>query len=295
MSTRSFLSWLLILIGLGTGVAWAISFPEPFTWLAYINDGLCLEVTVYDGECALLMLAKAPEVPVHAFKYFINSQAEDRVELMAFGFEPDMQPTSGRWPWGFSVRGFVFPLWYAAAGALAFPIIARIRSVLRQRRRLRRGLCLRCGYNLTGNTTGRCPECATAVGEPTGPSPRMRRIGKLAGLWTCSFIALLMVLSPWGLCYRLGAWNITVYRGGLTLDWVTIARGPHRTVTISPFVPRSHGDVEGGITRDVPVHWWFQYRRQARGEAGAFHVPLWVPLLAIGLPTAWIWRRDRAG
>ena len=29
--------------------------------------------------------------------------------------------------------------------------------------RLKRGCCVRCGYNLTGNVTGRCPEC----GEPT--------------------------------------------------------------------------------------------------------------------------------
>lgn len=30
-------------------------------------------------------------------------------------------------------------------------------------RRARRGLCLRCGYNLTGNMSGVCPECGTAV------------------------------------------------------------------------------------------------------------------------------------
>ncbi len=27
--------------------------------------------------------------------------------------------------------------------------------------RRRRGLCISCGYNLTGNTSGRCPECGT--------------------------------------------------------------------------------------------------------------------------------------
>lgn len=31
------------------------------------------------------------------------------------------------------------------------------------RRRVRRGVCLRCGYDLTGNISGVCPECGTRV------------------------------------------------------------------------------------------------------------------------------------
>ena len=34
-------------------------------------------------------------------------------------------------------------------------------SPLRRFRRRRKGLCLTCGYNLTGLTENRCPECAT--------------------------------------------------------------------------------------------------------------------------------------
>ena len=41
--------------------------------------------------------------------------------------------------------------------------IAFIRGPLRRRRRRKRGLCLSCGYNLTGNTSGVCPECAGKV------------------------------------------------------------------------------------------------------------------------------------
>ena len=36
----------------------------------------------------------------------------------------------------------------------------------RRMRRLERGLCQSCGYNLTGNTTGVCPECAGKVIAP---------------------------------------------------------------------------------------------------------------------------------
>ena len=34
---------------------------------------------------------------------------------------------------------------------------------LRRRRRRKRNLCVTCGYNLRGNTSGRCPECGTPV------------------------------------------------------------------------------------------------------------------------------------
>ena len=37
------------------------------------------------------------------------------------------------------------------------------RGPLRRWRRRKRGLCLHCGYNLTGNTSGVCPECAQKI------------------------------------------------------------------------------------------------------------------------------------
>ena len=44
-----------------------------------------------------------------------------------------------------------------------YPIIAFIRGPLRRYRRRRKGLCVKCGYNLTGNTTGICSECGTTT------------------------------------------------------------------------------------------------------------------------------------
>ena len=35
------------------------------------------------------------------------------------------------------------------------------RGVVRWRRRRRAGCCAKCGYNLTGNVSGRCPECGS--------------------------------------------------------------------------------------------------------------------------------------
>ena len=57
------------------------------------------------------------------------------------------------------------PYWMLAAGASAIPLA---RGVLLGRRQWARrgkvlvGCCRRCGYDLTGNVSGVCPECGSA-------------------------------------------------------------------------------------------------------------------------------------
>ena len=41
----------------------------------------------------------------------------------------------------------------------AYPTLAFVRGPVRRWRRRRRGCCIVCGYNLTGNVSGVCPEC----------------------------------------------------------------------------------------------------------------------------------------
>ncbi len=55
-------------------------------------------------------------------------------------------------------------LWLVAVFVSAYPTLAFIRGPLRRHRRRKRGLCLKCGYNLTGNTSGVCPECGAKIG-----------------------------------------------------------------------------------------------------------------------------------
>lgn len=43
----------------------------------------------------------------------------------------------------------------------AYPTFAFIRGPLRRHNREKRNLCLNCGYSLTGNVSGNCPECGT--------------------------------------------------------------------------------------------------------------------------------------
>jgi hypothetical protein len=71
---------------------------------------------------------------------------------------------------------FRIPLWaifivFAIYPTLTAAIIAR--AWYRHRHYRKQGHCKECGYNLTGNTSGICPEC----GERIGGVPRGRRKG----------------------------------------------------------------------------------------------------------------------
>ena len=60
-------------------------------------------------------------------------------------------------------RALKMPYWAVLLLFSAYPTIALIRGPLRRWRRRRRGLCVNCAYNLTGNVSGVCPECGSLV------------------------------------------------------------------------------------------------------------------------------------
>lgn len=63
----------------------------------------------------------------------------------------------------FTMRVVTCPLWILLLVFSSYPAIAFIRGPLRRRRRRKRGLCIHCGYSLTGLPESRCPECGTAI------------------------------------------------------------------------------------------------------------------------------------
>ena len=56
-----------------------------------------------------------------------------------------------------------FPLSALIVLFAAYPIVTFIRGPMRRWHRRREGLCQTCGYNLTGNVSGVCPECGTRI------------------------------------------------------------------------------------------------------------------------------------
>jgi hypothetical protein len=55
------------------------------------------------------------------------------------------------------------PLWALVIVLPIQPTIAFVRGPYRRYRRRKKGLCLTCGYNLTGNVSGVCPECGEQI------------------------------------------------------------------------------------------------------------------------------------
>jgi hypothetical protein len=53
---------------------------------------------------------------------------------------------------------------------VAYPAWAFLRGPRRRWRRRRSSLCVECGYNLTGNVSGVCPECSTKIEQPPPPN-----------------------------------------------------------------------------------------------------------------------------
>ena len=77
----------------------------------------------------------------------------------AYSYPPPPRPGSGK-PNRWTVIDAEIPLWFVAWLFSLFPMTW---FVLQIRRKSRLGLCPRCGYNLTGNSSGTCPECGTPV------------------------------------------------------------------------------------------------------------------------------------
>ena len=52
---------------------------------------------------------------------------------------------------------------HVVLGGLQYYIVTKAILSWAQRRRIRPGHCLKCGYNLTGNVSGVCPECGERI------------------------------------------------------------------------------------------------------------------------------------
>jgi len=88
----------------------------------------------------------------------------ERFGFISFG------PLPGSW-WCLYVSMWVPFLTFALLPAIAArPLFRYARSLIRQWLFRAEGMCIKCGYNLTGNISGICPECGTACTTSETPA-----------------------------------------------------------------------------------------------------------------------------
>ncbi len=86
--------------------------------------------------------------------------------------------TSGHWHWqkgdfyfsmtrmrngGLMLTYAYVPFWFLLGVFAAWPVFCFLHGPLRRWHRYRNDRCTQCGYNLTGNVSGDCPECGTKL------------------------------------------------------------------------------------------------------------------------------------
>jgi hypothetical protein len=133
-------------------------------------DGARVSVTVWEGGIAISWWSPAPPSPQSGEWLPPQATAAEIAQLERLIAELDRlaaRPWYLKIAWlprikGDRADGHLFlPLW------IPLVIVAVPMAILwwRDRRRLPPGHCRQCGYNLTGNVSGVCPECGTPVGR----------------------------------------------------------------------------------------------------------------------------------
>jgi hypothetical protein len=163
---------VLALGAVGTGVLWAGSYLSPLTWAGVEVDTVpskCIR-RANDAFPTSKLSGGALEVEfVREMPSRLPPSAWPRVDsnLVILRFETtgerSFMPPDGPVSHAFRIDTLHVPLLGPFVVLLAYPALAFIRGPLRRFRRRRKGLCVRCAYNLTGNVSGTCPECGSQV------------------------------------------------------------------------------------------------------------------------------------
>ncbi len=152
---------ILVLVGMLVGVACRklllvrlvfMVLPLSFTLMTYAGTSFNL----YDSHRSKVYIVYRGAVYVPD-SFWITPPPNNRFDFFA---------TYGDRPPGNEYRFSLWILNLILLGLCFAPEARQVVTVVRSRRRANRGLCGKCGYDLTGNTSRVCPECGTAVHAP---------------------------------------------------------------------------------------------------------------------------------
>lgn len=129
-------------------IFFGIPIEEPFD-----SSDIIKPVDPDDGNPFLSIESPDRENPItpRAYTYY-DMDAEINLSFLGWKFEYNRASTRGSMSTPLPLLAAVFTIFSLALGAY--------NPMLRRRRR-KHNLCEKCSYNLTGNTTGICPECGT--------------------------------------------------------------------------------------------------------------------------------------
>jgi len=168
------------------GALWGVSHLYTISLNFIPNGTRSLSVSSYLGRVSFGAGTRPPELilkeeRIVSIHYAADRRASYEAARASFapstGFDP-VRPFYWQW------RGYTYPPgasgklyrhvalrlphWFLCVLLSFYPVIEYTRGYLRYRR-MGVGLCENCRYNLTGNTSGVCPECGTPV--ENAPTP----------------------------------------------------------------------------------------------------------------------------
>ncbi|MHC4696715.1 MAG: hypothetical protein ACYTFA_08240 [Planctomycetota bacterium] len=151
----------VVVLALGL-VSYRRGVPDDALWVSSLVKKSRVQVAIVEGTVYAVYTVPRGE----------RSAPESQAIFAGFSFK---QTTIWATGGGVLARGIGFPFWAIVVPLSLYPCMALVRGPVRRRHRRLTGRCLTCGYGLTGNVSGICPEC----GHSTGKGVRM--IFRLAG------------------------------------------------------------------------------------------------------------------
>ena len=146
-----------VIVGLGVAAIGTLAVPgRTMLWNVYESQSSSILLRVVHRKVIIIAVQYAATRP---------DDARLRDFKQVLEVTPATNPHYRQWhytrfPSFFSAGA---PCWGLSLLFATYPTIAFIRGPLRRWRRRRRNLCVECGYNLTGNESGVCPECGVTL------------------------------------------------------------------------------------------------------------------------------------
>jgi len=134
-----------------SALLWRQSHAEPMQHRYDLTLYKSLRVYLIDGVCGLRLLSMptktASKTGFHTALNYNPSPQKKTWVLQSVKKGP------------YRVTWLVFPLWITTAACTMLCMLPVFMGPVRQWWRRLNGHCIRCGYNLRGNRSGRCSEC----------------------------------------------------------------------------------------------------------------------------------------